>query len=70
MLSEVAAPNKSVDTKSQRGGVRRGWRSACANGLTLSEWVRDVLLWALADGGPEANEIVPAELLALRSRCF
>jgi hypothetical protein len=40
---------------------------ARANGLTLSEWVRDVLLAAPVDGVPEANEIVLAELLALRS---
>jgi len=36
-------------------------------GLTLSEWVRDVLLAAPVDGGPEAGEVVLAELLALRS---
>lgn len=40
---------------------------ARANGLTLSEWVRDVLLSAPAEPGAEANEIVLAELLALRS---
>jgi hypothetical protein len=40
---------------------------ARANGLTLSEWVRDVLLSAPVDGAPEASEIVLAELLALRS---
>jgi len=36
-------------------------------GWTLSEWVRDVLLAAPVDGGPEAGEVVLAELLALRS---
>jgi hypothetical protein len=40
---------------------------ARANGLTLSEWVRDVLLSAPAEPGAEASEIVLAELLALRS---
>jgi hypothetical protein len=40
---------------------------ARANGLTLSEWVRDVLLSAPVDGGPESGEVVLAELLALRS---
>ena len=40
---------------------------ARANGLTLSEWVRDVLLAAPVDGGPESGEVVLAELLALRS---
>lgn len=40
---------------------------ARANGLTLSEWVRDVLLSAPAEPGAEAGEIVLAELLALRS---
>jgi hypothetical protein len=36
-------------------------------GMTLSEWVRDVLLSAPVDGGPEVGEVVLAELLALRS---
>ena len=40
---------------------------ARANGLTLSEWVRDVLLSAPAEPGPESGEVVLAELLALRS---
>jgi hypothetical protein len=46
---------------------------ARAAGLTLSEWVRDVLLSAPGTGRPgsepgaEASEIVLAELLALRS---
>jgi hypothetical protein len=40
---------------------------ARANGLTLSEWVRDVLLSAPAEPGAEAGEVVLAELLALRS---
>jgi hypothetical protein len=40
---------------------------ARANGLTLSEWVRDVLLSAPAEPGAEASEIVLAEVLALRT---
>jgi hypothetical protein len=41
---------------------------ARAGGLTLSEWVRDVLLAPSVDPGAEAgNEVVLAELLALRS---
>lgn len=40
---------------------------ARANGLTLSEWVRDVLLAAPAEPGAEAgSEVVLAEVLALR----
>jgi len=40
---------------------------ARANGLTLSEWVRDVLLSVPTEPGVEAGEVVLAELLALRS---
>ena len=40
---------------------------ARANGQTLSEWVRDVLLAASVDGVPESGEVVLAELLALRT---
>jgi hypothetical protein len=41
---------------------------ARASGLTLSEWVRDVLLAGPAEPGAElASEVVLAELLALRS---
>ena len=40
---------------------------ARANGQTLSEWVRDVLLAAPVDGVPESGEVVLAELLALRA---
>jgi hypothetical protein len=39
---------------------------ARANGLTLSEWVRDVLLSA-PEPGAEAGEVVLAEVLALRT---
>ena len=41
---------------------------ARSSGLTLSEWVRDVLLAAPVEPGAEAgSEVVLAELLALRS---
>ena len=40
---------------------------ARANGLTLSEWVRDVLLSSPAEPGAEAGEVVLAEVLALRT---
>jgi len=40
---------------------------ARANGQTLSEWVRDVLLSAPSEPGAEASEIVLAEVLALRT---
>ena len=41
---------------------------ARASGLTLSEWVRDVLLAGPAEPGAElASEVMLAELLALRS---
>ena len=41
-------------------------KRARASGLTLSEWVRDVLA-ALVDVAPESGEVVLANLLALRS---
>jgi hypothetical protein len=40
---------------------------ARANGQTLSEWVRDVLLAAPVDGVPESGEVILAEVLALRT---
>ena len=40
---------------------------ARANGLTLSEWVRNMLLSGPAEPGAEAGEVVLDELLALRS---
>jgi hypothetical protein len=40
---------------------------ARANGLTLSEWVRDVLLSVPVDAGPNSGEVALAEVLALRS---
>jgi hypothetical protein len=40
---------------------------ARSSGLTMAEWVRDVLLAAPVDGGPESGEVVLAEVLALRT---
>lgn len=36
-------------------------------GLTLSEWVREVLLAAPMDGAGETGEVILAEVLALRT---
>jgi hypothetical protein len=58
---------KSVSTKVSEAEFSMLEERARANGLTLSEWVRDVLLAAPVDGGPESGEVVLAELLALRS---
>ena len=58
---------KSVSTKVSEAEFVMLEERARANGLTLSEWVRDVLLAAPVDGGPESGEVVLAELLALRS---
>ncbi len=40
---------------------------AQAVGLTLSEWVREVLLAAPMDGAGETGELILAEVLALRT---
>ena len=40
---------------------------AQAAGLTLSEWVREVLLAAPMDGAGETGEVILAEVLALRT---
>lgn len=40
---------------------------AQAAGLTLSEWVREVLLAAPVDGAGETAEVILAEVLALRT---
>jgi hypothetical protein len=59
---------KSVGTKVSEAEFALLEERARGAGLTLSEWVRDVLLSAPVDGGPEAAvEIVLAELLALRT---
>jgi hypothetical protein len=59
---------KSVSTKVSEAEFAMLEERARAAGLTLSEWVRDVLLAGPAEPGAElASEVVLAELLALRS---
>jgi hypothetical protein len=59
---------KSVGTKVSEAEFALLEERARSSGLTLSEWVRDVLLTAPVDGAPEpASEVILAELLALRS---
>jgi hypothetical protein len=58
---------KSVGTKVSEAEFAMLEERARANGQTLSEWVRDVLLAAPVDGVPESGEVVLAELLALRT---
>jgi hypothetical protein len=59
---------KSVSTKVSEAEFAMLEERARASGLTLSEWVRDVLLAGPAEPGAElASEVVLAELLALRS---
>jgi hypothetical protein len=59
---------KSVGTKVSESEFAILEERARAAGLTLSEWVRDVLLAAPVEPGAElAGEVVLAELLALRS---
>jgi hypothetical protein len=59
---------KSVSTKVSEAEFATLEERARAGGLTLSEWVRDVLLAPPVDPGTEVgSEIVLAELLALRS---
>jgi hypothetical protein len=59
---------KSVGTKVSEAEFAMLEERARSSGLTLSEWVRDVLLAAPVEPGAEAgSEVVLAELLALRS---
>lgn len=59
---------KSVGTKVSEAEFAMLEERARLAGLTLSEWVRDVLLAAPAEPGAElAGELVLAEVLALRS---
>ncbi len=58
---------KSVGTKVSEAEFAMLEERARANGLTLSEWVRDVLLAAPMDGCAEAGEVILAEVLALRT---
>jgi hypothetical protein len=58
---------KSVGTKVSEAEFAMLEERARSAGLTLSEWVRDVLLSMPLDGGVESGEVILAELLALRS---
>lgn len=59
---------KSVGTKVSEAEFTMLEERARASGLTLSEWVRDVLLAAPVEPDAElAGEVVLAELLELRS---
>src|SRR5271155_2723912 len=58
---------KSVGTKVSEAEFVMLEERARSAGLTLSEWVRDLLLSVPLDGGVESGEIILAELLALRS---
>lgn len=58
---------KSVGTKVSEGEFALLEERARGAGLTLGEWVRDVLLAAPVEPGPEAAEVALAEVLALRS---
>lgn len=58
---------KSVGTKVSEAEFAQLEERAQAAGLTLSEWVREVLLSAPPEPGLETGEVVLAELLALRT---
>jgi hypothetical protein len=59
---------RSVGTKVSEAEFAMLEERARSSGLTLSEWVRDVLLAAPVEPSAEAgSEVVLAELLALRS---
>jgi hypothetical protein len=59
---------RSVGTKVSEAEFAMLEERARSSGLTLSEWVRDVLLVAPVEPSAEAgSEVVLAELLALRS---
>jgi hypothetical protein len=58
---------KSIGTKVSEEEFSALEARARAVELTLSEWVRDVLLSAPVERGPEVAEVALAEVLALRS---
>ena len=63
-----ALRTKSVGTKVSEAELRVLESRAAAAGLTLSEWVRDVLLASSVDAGTMAAErAILAEVLAMRS---
>ena len=63
-----ALRTKSVGTKVSEAELRVLESRAAAAGLTLSEWVRDVLLGSSVDAGTMAAErAILAEVLAMRT---
>jgi hypothetical protein len=63
-----ALRTKSVGTKVSEAELRVLESRAAAAGLTLSEWVRDVLLASSVDAGTMAAErAILAEVLAMRT---
>jgi len=63
-----ALRTKSVGTKVSEAELRVLESRAAAAGLTLSEWVRDVLLASSVDTGAMAAErTILAEVLAMRA---
>jgi hypothetical protein len=63
-----ALRTKSVGTKVSEAELRVLESRAASAGLTLSEWVRDVLLGSSLDAGTMAAErAILAEMLAMRS---
>jgi hypothetical protein len=58
---------KSVSTKVSEAEFALLEERARTSGLTLSEWVRGVLLNGPVESGPDSGELALAEVLALRS---
>ena len=58
---------KSISTKVSHEEFAALEARARAENLTLSEWVREALLSALPESGPDSGEVALAEILALRS---
>ena len=68
VLYEAALTDKIGRHEGQRGGVRvAGGTCAWVAGMRLGEWVREALLSAPAESGPDSGEVALAEVLALRS---
>jgi integrase len=58
---------KSVGTKVSEAEFAMLEERARGSGMRLAEWVREALLAAPAESGPDAGEVALAEVLALRS---
>jgi hypothetical protein len=58
---------KSVGTKVSEAEFALLEERARGAGLRLAEWVREALLAAPVESGPDASEVALAEVLALRS---